>query len=376
MTRHIIRRLLQAIPTLIGVTLLSYMIMSFAPGGPLSFLGISNPQETSADVVADLEQKFGLSDPWYIQYGRWLIGTDIIFRLPQSEIAATEEGAASATRSTARTSNSVQGCSVLATERQGILRGDFGCSFKWRRPVIDLIAERLPATMELGVATLFVALFLGVPIGLFAAVTRGSLFDNFTRVFAVVGNAVPSFWMGLMLLLLFAFTLDILPSGGRCERMRVRLEDGSSGGCADVVPIYNRLEYLILPVFVLSLSGIAGYSRYMRTSMLDTINSDYVRTARAKGLTSRSVWLNHAARNALIPLATFLGPALVGVIGGAAITETIFSWPGLGRLIVEAVGNRDYPVIMASVIISALLTVIAYIISDVLYALFDPRIRF
>ncbi|QPC81028.1 ABC transporter permease [Phototrophicus methaneseepsis] len=355
--------------------------MSFAPGGPLSFLGIANPQETSGATVAELESKFGLSDPWYVQYGRWLIGTDILFKLPQdetevSQAATLEEGETAATTSTSRSSNSVQGCSVLATQRKGILRGDFGCSFKWRRPVFDLIMERVPATMELGIATLVVALLLGVPLGLIAAITRGSWFDNFTRIFAVVGNAVPSFWMGLILLLVFAFTLDLLPSGGRCERMRVRMEDGSSGGCADVIPIYDRLEYLVLPVFVLALSGIAGYSRYMRTAMLDTINSDYVRTARAKGLPARTVWIQHAARNALIPLATFLGPAIVGVLSGAAITETIFSWPGLGRLIVEAVTTRDYPVIMASVIVSAVLTIFAYIISDVLYAVFDPRIRF
>jgi len=379
MTRHIIRRLLQAIPTLFGVTLLSYMIMSFAPGGPLATLGLSDPQNLDQETIERLESQYGLNDPWYIQYGRWLVGTDIIFRLPQTgNSTAVEETIerSSPTTSSARSANSQQGCSVLANERRGIVRGDFGCSYKWRRPVFEVIGERLPATIELGIATLFVSLFVGVPLGIGAAITRGRIFDNATRVLAVVFNAVPNFWMGLMLLLVFAFTLGWLPSGGRCERMRVRLPDGSTGGCADVVPIYNRLEYMIMPVFVLAVGGIAGYSRYMRTSMLETINSDYVRTARAKGLSARAVWLNHAARNALIPLATFLGPAVVGILGGAAITETIFSWPGLGRLIVEAVGNRDYPVIMASVVIGATLTVVAYIISDILYALFDPRIRY
>jgi len=170
-----------------------------------------------------------------------------------------------------------------------------------------------------------------------------------------------------LLLLLFAFTLDLLPSGGRCVRSRTP---------CDEIPIWNRLEFMILPVIVLSLGGIAGWSRYMRTSMLETINSDYVRTARSKGLTQRTVWMRHAARNALIPLATFLGPAFVGVIGGSVVTEQVFSWPGLGQTLIQAVTANDYPVVMASVVISAVLTVIAYILSDILYAIFDPRIRF
>lgn len=361
MTRHIIRRIIQAIPTLFGVTLISYLIMAAAPGGPLQFVALSDPQTMSPEAVSRMEQQLGLADPWFVQYGRWLLGTQF-FPVPGMETQVTEEET-----STTLGGSSTGGCSIQASERRGILFGDFGCSFRLRRPVADVVFEKIPASMELGVATLLVSLFVGVPIGILAAIKRGSLFDNATRIFAVVGNAVPGFWMGLMLLLVFAFTLEILPSGGRCARSRE--------GC-DAIPVYNRLEYLIMPVFVLALGGIAGYSRYMRTSMLETINSDYVRTARSKGLPSRTIWLRHAARNALIPLATFLGPAVVGVIGGAVITETIFSWPGLGRLFIGAIGDRDYPVIMASVVISALLTVVAYILSDILYAVFDPRIRF
>lgn len=364
MTRHIIRRLIQAIPTLFGVTLLSYLIMSAAPGGPLSFLAFADPQNMPPEEVARQARLYGLDAPWFVQYARWLLGTDII----PIDGAAIEEGSTQANGNPeAGGESAVRGCSIQVTERRGILRGDFGCSYRLRRPVLDVIGEKLPASMELGIASTIVTLALGVPIGILAAIGRGGIFDNATRIFAVVGNAVPSFWMGLMLLLIFAFTLNLFPSGGRCERSRE--------GCG-VIPIYNRLEYVLLPVIVLSLGGVAGYSRYMRTSMLETINSDYVRTARAKGLPPRAIWIRHAARNALIPLATFLGPAIVGVIGGAAITETIFSWPGLGQLFVGAVGDRDYPVIMASVVISAVLTVIAYIISDVLYALFDPRIRY
>jgi peptide/nickel transport system permease protein len=253
--------------------------------------------------------------------------------------------------------------------RYGVLRGDFGRSIKYKRPTMDLIGERIPATLELGVAALVVSLTLGVPIGILAAIWRGGFFDNFTRIAAVVGSAVPIFWLGLMLLMFIGVGLDQRwARGNQCDKTVYSRQPCPA--------IFLRLEYLLLPTLVLAYGGVAGYSRYMRTAMLDTINSDYVRTARAKGLPPRTVWFRHAARNAMIPLATFLGPALVGVLGGAAITESIFSWPGLGRLLVEAVSGRDYPLVMASVVIGAVLTIVAFIISDLTYAIVDPRIRF
>mgnify|MGYP006271173025 CR=1 FL=1 len=252
----------------------------------------------------------------------------------------------------------------------GILRGDFGDSIQKKQPAMSLIWDKLPATVELGVASLIVSVMIGIPIGIFAAIWRGSTFDNVTRIVAVLGNAIPNFWFGLILLLVFSFTLEWLPTGNRCDKQQY-----SRTPCGEV-PITQRLDHMILPTIVLSYGGIAGYSRFMRTSMLDTISSDYIRTARAKGLPNRAVWFKHAARNSLIPIATFLGPALVGVINGAAITEAIFTWPGLGRLFVESITARDYPIVMASVFIGSVLTIVAYIISDILYALFDPRIRF
>jgi peptide/nickel transport system permease protein len=368
MTRHIIRRIIQAIPTLFGVTLLSYLLMTAAPGGPLSFFAFSDPQNMTDAQVERMEAEFGLNSPWYIQYVRWLTG-NLIFPVD----AARNNDGEETTSSVATSGSAVTGCSISAAEREGILFGDFGCSYRLRRPVADVILEKIPATIELGIASLLVGLVIGVPVGILAAIQRGGIFDNTTRIFAVIGNSVPNFWMGLILLLIFAFTLQnadgsgLLPSGGRCPRTRE--------GCG-VIPIYERLQYMILPVIVLSLGGIAGWSRYMRTSMLETINSDYVRTARAKGLNARVVWMRHAARNALIPLATFLGPAVVFTLSGAVITEQIFSWPGLGRTLIEAVGAQDYPVIMATTVLSAVLTVIAFILSDILYAIFDPRIRF
>jgi peptide/nickel transport system permease protein len=347
MTKFLIRRIFQAIPTFFGITLLSYMIMVAAPGDPVSILsfnlreqsGNANMNETEKQA---LEHRLGVGDPFYLQYIRWLIGDDWMWFDTDGDGEMDTHG-----------------------ESYGILRGDFGKSFKFRENPLKLIGERLPATIELNLMVIAVVLSIGVPLGILAAIYRSGWFDNSTRVVAVIGDAVPSFWMGFMLLLVFAFSLHLLPTGGRCAPVR--------GGCP---PLYARVEYIILPTFVLALGGIAGWSRFMRASMLETINSDYVRTARAKGLTNRRVWFKHAARNALIPMATFLGPTLVSFLGGAVIVETIFSWPGIGLFLISSLTSQDYPVIMASVVIGAVLTIIGYLISDVLYAVFDPRIRF
>ena len=182
----------------------------------------------------------------------------------------------------------------------------------------------------------------------------------------MVFDAIPSFWLGLMLILLFGAQLQLLPLQGRC---RATISDTCP-------PIYERIQYMILPTFILATGLVAGYSRFTRASMLDVINQDYIRTARSKGLSDRMVWFKHAARNALIPIATFIGPALTGILGGAVVTETIFSWPGVGRSIVQAVTQRDYPVVMAVTIYAALATIFGYLLSDVLYGIIDPRIRY
>ncbi len=347
MTRHIIRRLIQSIPTLLGVTILSYLLMSAAPGDPIRQMTFGDPNMTpqQKEALADL---YGLNDPWFIQYMVWISGNDWMWW--------KYEG------------GTYQGEFTEVNMRYGILRGDFGTSIQKRLPVLDLVKIRLPATMELGFATFMVSIFVGIPVGIGAAVWHGKFFDSASRILAVVGQSIPDFWAAMLLFLILGISLNISwARGGRCVRSRVP--------CGQI-PITERLQFMILPTLVLSFGGVAGYSRFMRTSMLDTINSDYIRTARAKGLQDRTVWVKHGARNALIPIATFLGPAVVGILGGAVVIERIFSWPGLGQLFLEAVSQRDYPVVMASVIIGATLTVIAYIISDVLYAVFDPRIRF
>jgi len=357
MVKYTIRRLVQALPTLFGITLLSYLLMTAAPGGPVASLTFGqriSPQEREA-----LAARMGVNDPWPVQYLRWLLGDDWM-RWDSDGDGLADHAVLIPLDADGDGEPEPPGT------RRGIIRGDFGTSFYARRPVLEVVVERIPATLELSLAALLVGLVVGVPTGIIAAVRRGGPFDNFTRVMAVIFNAVPIFWLGLILILIFGSVLKVLPMGSRCAPTLI----------GDCPPIYGRLNYLLLPMLVLSTGGIAGYSRYMRTAMLDVIGQDYIRTAKAKGLRPRAVWFGHAARNALIPLATFLGPAITGLLGGAAITETIFSWPGLGRLGVAAVVQQDYPVVMAVVIMSAVATILGYLLSDILYAWIDPRIRF
>jgi peptide/nickel transport system permease protein len=339
MTQFIIRRLLQAIPTFFGITLLAFTIMVLAPGDPIAILTF-DPSVSQVERER-LAERLGVNDPLPIQYLRWLIGDDWMQFDTDGDGVVDERG-----------------------ERKGILRGDFGESFVYRRGSLELIGQFLPATIELNIVVIAVSLPIGVLIGVFAAQTRGGWFDQSARVFAVLGDAVPGFWLAFILLLVFGRYLDWLPMGGRCAPTR--------GGCP---PPYARLEYMVLPVIVMALGGISGWSRLMRASLLESINSDYVRTARAKGVSEGRVWFYHAMRNAIIPMATFLGPVFVSFLGGAVIIETIFAWPGVGRLLLQSVTSQDYPVVMASVVIGSVLTIIGYLLSDIFYVLFDPRIR-
>lgn len=361
MTSFLIRRLLQAIPTFFGITVLSYMIIVLAPGDPVTTMTFDpNSFETQAqrDRVGDA---LGVNDSLVVQYLRWLTGDDWMRVDTDGDNIADRCIIIQCDRDDDGVNDYPPG------SRRGVIRLDFGKSFAYKTDTLALIGRRLPATIELNIAVIIVGVTLGVPIGVMAAVWRGSLFDNSTRFFAVIGNAIPDFWMGFLLILLFGSVLGLLPLGGRAAITSMR---------GPYPPVWERLEYLILPTTVGALGVIAGYSRYMRTSMLETVTSDYVRTARAKGLPENAVWFRHALRNALIPLATFLGPLITSLLGGSTVIERIFGWPGVGLLLLEAVNNQDYPVIMASVVIGASLTILGYMISDVLYAVFDPRIRY
>jgi peptide/nickel transport system permease protein len=355
MVRYVLRRLVQSIPVMFGITLLSYLLMTAAPGGPIQALyfdpGISAIERERQAA------RLGVNDPWIVQYLRWLTGDDWMRR-------DTDGDGIADTSILIPLDVDGDGVPEPPGERRGVLRGDFGDSFKWKRPVLDVLTEKLPATLELSVGSLIIGATIGITIGIIAAVRHRGWFDNLTRVMAVMFDAIPVFWLGLMLILLFGSILDVLPMQGRC---RTTMDDSCP-------PVYMRIEYLILPTFVLATGLVAAYSRTTRTSMLEVVNEDYIRTAQSKGLKDRAVWFRHAARNAMIPIATSLGPTLTGLLGGAVITETIFSWPGVGRTAIQAVTERDYPIVMAVTVYAALATVIGFLISDILYGIIDPRI--
>lgn len=354
MQRYIIRRLLQAIPTLWGITVFGYLIVLITPGDPVAILAFD--PKIRQDERERLAIKLGIRDPFPVQYLRWMIGDDWMMVDTNADGEVDSWG-----------------------DNYGILRLDFGASFKFpgSNP-LDLIAGRLGASIELNLAVVLIGFTSGIAIGVLAAVYHGRSFDRFSRIFAVLGDSVPTFWLGLLAIVCFGLFLPrllepygigtgspFLPMGGRCPPVR--------GGCP---PLYLRLHYLLLPALVSSLGPIAGWSRFMRASMLETINSDYIRTARAKGLTSRSVWIRHGLRNAIIPLTVFLGPLMLGLIGGSVIIERVFSWPGVGLLLFDAAVSRDYPVVLASLMIGSVLTILGFLLADILYAVFDPRVRY
>ncbi len=374
MTKYIIRRLLQAIPVFLGATILSYLVISSAPGGPVGALAFN--QRLKPLEVEELKIKLGVNDPLPIQYLRWLLGDDwmrwdsdgdgladgSVFFIDHFGPALDKRGKPLIDEETGE----VVLRRLPPGDRYGILRNDFGNSFFYKRPAIKVLVERLPATLELGVPVLFIGATLGIIVGILAAVNHRGWFDQLSRVFAVIINAIPEFWLGLLLLLFFGVQLGILPLGGRCKTTL-------DPSCP---PMPVRLEYLLLPTVVLAAGPVAGYSRYMRASMLDVVHRDYIRNARSKGMQERAVWMRHGMRNAFIPIATFLGPSITFLLSGAAVIENVFSWPGVGRLVVNAAGQRDYPIVMIVVVYVIIANILGYLLSDILYAAIDPRIRF
>lgn len=313
LARYIVRRSLQSALLLLLITVLSFAIMRLAPGGPAQFL---DDPRIGPEYRERLLESFGLTEPLPIQYLKWL---------------------------------------------GNLVRLDFGYSFVDRRPVIEKIAERIPASFQLSIASLFLGL-LGIPLGVYAAVRRGRWQDQAIRVFTVFGNAVPHWWLGLMLLILTASTIRIFPLGGMYT-----VGDGSLG---------DRLWHLALPALIGALGGWIGFSRFVRSEILDVLGQDYVRTAHAKGVDARTVLVRHALRNALIPLVTILGASLAGLFSSSVLFETTFSWPGLGRMSVDAANQRDYPVLMALTIIFSSLVILGNLLADLAYGWVDPRVRY
>jgi peptide/nickel transport system permease protein len=314
---YIIRRLVYAIPTLLGISVIVFLLTRLSPGDPVRLYTFGALNITEEDIQA-LREHYGLNKPLYEQYGSWLLQ---------------------------------------------VLQGDFGKSLQYNRPALPLLLERLPATLQLAFAALALQLAVGVPLGVIAALKRGTWIDNVIRVFGVVGHAIPTFWLGLLMIILFAVILRLMPSQGV-------LTVGH-----DVWDIGDRIKHIIMPAFVLALAGIANYSRYLRTETLDVINQDYVRTAHAKGLPERTVVYVHALRNALIPMVTALGGLLAALVSGALVVEQIFTWPGVGQFTYAAARSKDYPVIMAGVMVASTLLVLSYLLRDIMYAVVDPRIK-
>ena len=397
MTAYFVRRILQMILVLLISAIASYALLNLAPGGPLA--GLRQIQQTgrfqiTEEDIARIRAYFELDLYLPYRFMRWLAGwptgpmvigkkeylSDVVVgcRKPIESEILNDQG---------KYETQVTGCKELVYMKDlvgrrtslGILRGDFGLS--WRllrdRPVSDLLLSRLSKTIQLiGLSTLFSLLF-GIPLGVFSAVKQYSRFDYIFTSVAFMGSAMPTFFFGIVMILLFS----ILPKGAGWPYVPAGLSESVRGytipliGVVAAGSVKDRLLHLILPVAVLTLVNISFYSRFVRASMLEVMRQDYVRTARAKGLSETIVIMKHAFRNALIPFITIVVFTLPGLFSGAIITESIFAWPGMGRLYLLALGDYDYPVAMAIFFILAVLTVIATLLRDILYTVADPRIR-
>ncbi len=316
MHRFIARRLVQAVPLLLGISILAFLLLQAIPGGPsAAYRGMAN---VSAEDLARIERELGLDRPLPVQYVSWLVR---------------------------------------------FVQGDWGISFVARRPVLDLVMERLPATLMLMAAGLGVSLLLAVPLGIMAAVKRNSWIDHTLTLGSFVGLSIPVFWLGLMLIVVFTVWLGWLPGGGI----------GPPGEDPDLV---TRLRYLLMPTVALSAVSIGFFTRYLRASMIEEMNTDHMMFAKARGIPARRRYLRHALKNASIPFVTVVAIHIPEYLVGALVVETIFSWPGTGRLFWESAVRFDYPVMMGILVLVSVLVVLSNLLADVLYAQLDPRVRY
>jgi peptide/nickel transport system permease protein len=316
MGRYTIRRLLQMVPLLIGISLIIFLIIQAAPGGPETTL-LESGRFIDPTIIESYRQRLGLDQPIYVQYFRWLWAA---------------------------------------------LNGDLGVSFSTSRPVTDMIFERLPATLELMATSFIIAAIIALPLGIYSAIKQYSTLDFIGTGFSFLGIAMPVFWFGLILQLIFSVQLGWLPTSGRASAGNPGLED--------------QIRHLIMPGIVLSLRYVAGWSRYMRSSLLTVIRTDYVLVARYKGLSENMILRVHMLKNALIPVISVMALDLAGLFSGAVITETIFAWPGIGRLFVQAMFARDYPLLMGILMMGSFMVVFFNLIADLVYGWLDPRISY
>jgi len=312
--KYIIKRLLQAIPLLIGVSIIAFSIMHLAPGGPLSVYTL-NPSITAQDIDK-IKVILGLDQPVHIQYVKWA---------------------------------------------KGMFTGNWGTTFFGGRPVFDVIVERIPATFLLMGSAMSIAIIIGMCIGILGAFKRYSVFDYLATTGAMVALSFPTFWFGLMAIYIFSLKLGWFPSGGMFTL------GGEEG-------VFDLFRHLVLPTVVLALVLVAQWSRYTRSSFLEVIHQDYIRTARAKGIKGSKILLRHALPNAIAPLIALAGVQLPWLFSGALVAETIFGWPGMGRLFVDSLTMKEYPILMGMVVFTAIAVIFGNLIADILNAVLDPRI--
>jgi ABC-type dipeptide/oligopeptide/nickel transport system permease component len=305
MRRYVLQRLGQSAVTLLGVSVLVFVILRVLPGDPARML---LPDGAPESAVAELNRQLGLREPFIVQYGLFL---------------------------------------------KSVARGDFGQSFQYRAPALRVVLERLPATIQLTLAAMLITIAAGVSLGIFTAVRRGTRYDVAGTIVAVLGQSLPNFWLGIMLILLFGVALRWLPTSG-----------------------FSGWTSLVLPAITLAAFPMALVARLTRSSMLEILHRDYIRTGRAKGLAEGNVVFRHALRNAAIPVLTVIGLQIGALLGGAVITESVFAWPGMGKLIVDAIFFRDFPVVQTVLILSATVFVVINLAVDLLYTVIDPRIRY
>jgi peptide/nickel transport system permease protein len=318
MGRYLLRRLLFAMPTLLGISVVIFAILALAPGDPLAQFA-ADPS-VPPEVRDAIRENLGLNDPWYIRYVKWLAA---------------------------------------------LLRGDWGYSFASRVPVLDLIAQRLPQTLQVVGVAYLVAILMGIPIGIISAVRPYSLFDNLATTFAFIGFSVPTFFTGLLLILIFSVRLNWLPF---IYDSTLRVTDWET--------FTRQVRQMLMPVTVLALFQTGSLTRFVRAAMLENLPADYARTARAKGLSEQAVVLRHVFRNSMIPVVTLLALGVPTIFTGAIVTEQIFRINGIGELLIKSIQNSDTPVVMAITFIFAVLVVVFNLIADVLYGILDPRIRY
>lgn len=342
MTRYILRRIFQAIPLLLLISGILFLLMQNI-GDPVATMGGRQPLD-DADRIR-LTCQLGLDQPIFTQYVYWLIGND------WTQIDSNCDGKPD-----------------TPGTRRGILRGDFGNSLSDRRPVLDVIGERIPNTLLLMIPAQLIIVVLGVAVGIYSSIRQYSLFDNLFTGLSYVFQSMPIFLIALALIYIFSINfkqwgLPALPPNGMYDPL------------GDRSP-FDTLLHMILPVLSLTLISVAAYSRFVRASMLETINADYVRTARAKGLSERDITLLHVLKNACLPLVTLIGLDLGGLITGAVVVESLFAWPGMGSLFIEKLGFADFPVLMGMLMLTTLSVVFFQLVTDIMYTWLDPRIRY